>query len=345
MKHTHTGRTILIIILVVIVCVAAVAGYLWYRITKSASYNIDGEGEVSLYVYPDDEWSDVEDRIAQHSSVRHSGDLRMVGQRGSAPRPGHYIVRPDETTLDLYRTISRGLQAPVRLSFTTTRDVERLWGHLADQLLTDSTSIARAMTDSLLLDSLGIPSGSIAYYLIPDTYEVYWTEPAEEIVKRMARESRAFWSKERLAKAEQVGLTQFEVITLASIINEESAKADEYPIIAGLYLNRLHQGIPLQSDPTVLFAIGDRSIRRVLHKHLSVDSPYNTYLHTGLPPGPIRIPSAAAINAVLNPREHNYIYMCAKEDFSGYHNYAATYTEHLRNARAYAAALDRRGIH
>jgi UPF0755 protein len=345
MKHKHTGRTILIILLVVIVCVAAVAGYLWYRITRSASYNVDGESEVNLYVYPDDDWHTVGDRIAQRTAVRHGSDLALLGRRGSSPRPGHYLVRPDETTLDLYRTISRGLQTPVRLSFTTTRDVERLWGRLADQLLADSASIARAMTDSVLLDSLGIPGGAIAYYLIPDTYEVYWTEPAEEIVARMARESRAFWSRERLAKAEQVGLTPLEVITLASIINEESAKADEYPVIAGLYLNRLHRGIPLQSDPTVLYAIGDRSIRRVLHKHLRVDSPYNTYLHAGLPPGPIRIPSSSAIDAVLSPREHDYIYRCAKEDFSGYHNFASTYTEHLRNARAYAAALDRRGIH
>lgn len=345
MKQISQSKAILIGLLALVLCLLALLLYGWYRVTRMPSYNVGGAKPMSLYVYPYDDWQTVSERVGEHTEVRNSRDLALLGRVGSTTRPGHYLVRPDATTLDLYRVVSRGAQTPVRLSFNTTRDVDRLWGHLASQLMTDSLSIAQAMTDSLLLDSLGVNDRTLAYHLIPNTYEVYWTESAKDIVARLASESKAFWSEQRLALADTVGLTPREAVTLASIINEESAKSDEYPIIAGLYLNRLRQGIPLQSDPTVLFAIGDRSIRRVLHKHLEVDSPYNTYLHKGLPPGPIRIPSSSAIDAVLSPAEHDYIYMCAREDFSGYHRFAATYSEHMRNARAYAAALDERNIH
>lgn len=345
MKEISQSKAILIGLLVLVLCLLALLLYGWYRVTRMASYNVGGEEPVSLYVYPYDDWQTVSERVGEQADVRHPRDLALVGRIGSMTRPGHYLVAPDATTLDLYRVVSRGAQTPVRLSFNTTRDISRLWGHLASQLMTDSLSIARAMTDSLLLDSLGVNDSTLAYHLIPNTYEVYWTEPAEDIVARLARESRTFWSERRMAKADTLGMTPMEVVTLASIINEESAKSDEYPIIAGLYLNRLRRGIPLQSDPTVLFAIGDRSIRRVLHKHLEVDSPYNTYRQKGLPPGPIRIPSSSAIDAVLSPARHDYIYMCAREDFSGYHRFATTYSEHMRNARAYAAALDARNIH
>ncbi len=328
-----------------VVCLLVATLWTGYRVTKMPSYNCGGSAPVSIYIYPGDDWSAVSGRIPEGVSVRNGRDLSAVGLLGGEPRPGHYLIRPDETTLGLYRILSRGLQAPVRITFTTTREVGQLWKRLSDQLLCDSAAIAEAMTDRTLLDSLGVEDSTLAYYLIPDTYEVYWTESARAITARLARESKAFWSDKRRSQAEELGMTPREVITLASIINEESAKSDEYRTIAGLYLNRLHRGMALQSDPTVLFALGDRSIRRVLHKHLKVDSPYNTYLHLGLPPGPIRIPSASAIDAVLCAEQHDYIYMCAKEDFSGRHNFAASYSEHMRNARAYASALNECNIH
>ena len=328
-----------------VVCLLVAALWTGYRVTKMPSYNCGGSAPVSIYIYPGDDWSAVSGRIPEGVSVRNVRDLPMMGRLGGDPRPGHYLLTPDETTLGLYRLLSRGLQVPVRITFTSTREVGQLWRRLSDQLLCDSVAIAEAMSDRSLLDSLGVEDSTLAYYLIPDTYEVYWTESARAITARLARESKTFWNEKRHSRAAELGMTPREVITLASIINEESAKSDEYRTIAGLYLNRLHRGMPLQSDPTVLFAIGDRSIRRVLHKHLEVDSPYNTYLHTGLPPGPIRIPSASAIDAVLSAEQHDYIYMCAKEDFSGRHSFAATYSEHLRNARAYASALNERNIH
>ena len=345
MNHSKVSKQVWIWITVLIICILVALSWCYYRITGKASYNVDGDAPISLYVYPGDDWGAVASKLAETASVRHKKDLALIGLLGDKPRAGHYLVSPDETTMGLYRMVARGLQAPVRITFTTTREVGQLWRRLSDQLMCDSTDIASAMTDRDLLDSLDVRDSTLAFHLIPNTYEVYWTDSARSIVRRLARESKAFWSEERLAKASALEMTPMEVTTLASIINEESAKRDEYPVIAGLYLNRLKQGIPLQSDPTVLFAIGDRSIRRVLHKHLEVESPYNTYLYKGLPPGPIRIPSADAIDAVLSPAKHDYIYMCAKEDFSGYHNFAASYSEHMRNARAYATALNERNIH
>lgn len=345
MNQSKVSKRVWMWITILIICILAALSWCFYRVTGMTSYNMDGDAPVSLYVYPGDDWGTVASNLVETTSVRHKRDLALVGSLGDEPRAGHYQVRPNETTLGLYRMVSRGLQSPVRITFSTTREVGQLWRRLSDQLMCDSAAIATAMTDRALLDSLDIRDSTLAFHLIPNTYEVYWTDSARSIVRRLARESKAFWSEERLAKASALEMTPMEVTTLASIINEESAKRDEYPVIAGLYLNRLKQGIPLQSDPTVLFAIGDRSIRRVLHKHLEVESPYNTYLYKGLPPGPIRIPSADAIDAVLSPAKHGYIYMCAKEDFSGYHNFAASYSEHMRNARAYATALNERNIH
>jgi UPF0755 protein len=179
---------------------------------------------------------------------------------------------------------------------------------------------------------------------IPNTYEVYWNTPAEKLIERMKREYDVFWNNDRRRKAENIRLTPIEVSILASIVEEETAAPDEYPIVAGLYLNRLYKGMMLQADPTVKFAVGDFSLRRILNRHLEVDSPYNTYMYAGLPPGPIRIPSPKSIDAVLNHTVHNYLYMCAKEDFSGRHNFAVTLKEHNKNAEKYRAELNRRGI-
>ena len=177
--------------------------------------------------------------------------------------------------------------------------------------------------------------------LLPDTYDVYWNISAESLLDRMEREYNRYWNDERLEKAHKAGLSPIEVATLASIVEEETNIADEMPIIAGLYINRLRKRIPLQADPTIKFAIGDFGVKRILKKHLRIDSPYNTYKHYGLPPGPIRIASKQAIDAVLNYRKSNYIYMCAKDDLSGRHNFAATLAEHNRNARKYHKALNK----
>ena len=200
------------------------------------------------------------------------------------------------------------------------------------------------LNDSVYCDSLGFTPETINALFIPNTYEIYWNISADKFIRRMKREYDAFWTPERLKKAEEIGLTPVEASILASIVEEETAASDEYPIVAGLYINRLHAGIPLQADPTVKFAVGDFSLQRILFEHLEIDSPYNTYINTGLPPGPIRIPSKKGIDSVLNYTKHNYIYMCAKEDFSGTHNFASNYADHMANARKYWKALNERKI-
>ena len=200
------------------------------------------------------------------------------------------------------------------------------------------------LTDTTFLLETGLNANNVSCLFIPNTYEFYWNTSAKEFVDRMQKEYNKFWNKERLKKSAAIGLTKFEVSALASIVEIESYKKDERPIIAQLYLNRLKKRMKLQSDPTIIFAIGDFTIRRVLTKDLKIKSPFNTYLHKGLPPGPICIPSVNAIDAVLNATKNNYLFMCAKEDFSGYHNFAKTSREHSKNARKYRRALNKRKI-
>ena len=215
---------------------------------------------------------------------------------------------------------------------------------VSHQLMTDSSNLARLLMDSTYCAQIGYSTETLPCLFIPNTYEVYWTMTPEAFVKRMQKEHDRFWNKERKAKAQSIGLTPEEVVTLASIVEEETANNAEKPMVAGLYMNRLHAEMPLQADPTVKFALQDFGLRRILHAHLETESPYNTYKHTGLPPGPIRIPSIQGIESVLNYTRHDYLYMCAKEDFSGTHNFAATFTQHLANARKYQQELNRRKI-
>ena len=260
------------------------------------------------------------------------------------PRTGRYHVYPEMTCLQLFRLLRNGTQEPMNLVVPTARTMDRLASVLSQSLMIDSAEIAMALTDSFYLANLGYTTATVPALFIPNTYEVYWDISADKLIERMERENKRFWTTEREAKAKACGLTHEEVATLASIVDEETANDAEKPTIAGLYLNRLRKGMLLQADPTVKFAVGDFTLRRILGKHLKVESPYNTYLVEGLPPGPIRIPSIAGLEAVLNYKKHDYLYMCAKENFSGTHNFAKTLSEHQKNARRYIQALNARGI-
>ena len=259
-------------------------------------------------------------------------------------RSGRYEIAPYDGALAVIRRMRNGMQAPVHLTIQTVRTIDRLAGALAGKLMTDSTDLYVTLTDSALCAKYGYTPETIMCMFIPNTYDVYWNITPEKLLDKMDKESKRFWNEDRMAKAKSLGLSPTEVITMASIIDEETAVDSEKPMIAGMYYNRLKADMPLQADPTIKFAIGDFSIKRIYNNMLSVKSPYNTYRNTGLPPGPIRMASVAAIDAVLNRVKHNYFYMCAKEDFSGTHNFAVTYNEHLANAAKYTKALNNKGI-
>ena len=265
-------------------------------------------------------------------------------------RTGRYEVSPQHTMLNLIRDIRNHHEKPIMLVVPSTRTMDAMAGKLANQLMLDSASIEQYLKDEGNIKALGYTKETLPGLFIPNTYEVYWDVSIHKLMERMQKENAAFWNEERMNKLQEVSqyageeMTKEKVITLASIVDSETADDGEKPTIAALYMNRMRKPMALQSDPTVIFAVGDFSIRRVLHEHLKVESPYNTYRNLGLPPGPIRVPSIAGIDAVLNHDKNDYIYMCAKEDFSGTHNYAVSYGEHLRNAARYTKALNERGI-
>lgn len=257
---------------------------------------------------------------------------------------GRYEVRNDMGMQEYVRNLRTGNQKPLMMVVPSVRTIEDLCGRVTRNIMLDSAKLSIALNDTSFCYSLGYRKETLYALFIPNTYEVYWDMSLDDFCQRMIKENKAFWNKERTKKAEEIGMSKEEVVTLASIVDSETANNGEKPRVAGLYMNRLRKGMLLQSDPTVIFATGDFSIRRVLKTHLQIESPYNTYKHKGLPPGPIRIASIAGIDAVLNHEKHNYLYMCAKEDFSGTHNFATNYNEHLKNARKYTRALTARGI-
>lgn len=304
------------------------------------------EKNTYLYIDADDNTDSICHKLTtqlQASSLKGFKLLTTVG--GLNPiHPGAYRFSQSDNCLTVYRRLKSGAQTPVNLTLPSVRTVGKLLKTVSHQLMTDSSNLARLLMDSTYCAQIGYSTETLPCLFIPNTYEVYWTMTPEAFVKRMQKEHDRFWNEERKAKAQSIGLTPEEVATLASIVEEETANNAEKPMVAGLYMNRLHAEMPLQADPTVKFALQDFGLRRILHAHLETESPYNTYKHTGLPPGPIRIPSIQGIESVLNYTRHDYLYMCAKEDFSGTHNFAATFTQHLANARKYQQELNRRKI-
>ncbi|MDL2213726.1 endolytic transglycosylase MltG [Bacteroides sp. OttesenSCG-928-D19] len=259
-------------------------------------------------------------------------------------RTGRYAIYPGDNARKLFNRLSGGLQTPVNVTVPSIRTWDKMARAIANQLMIDSTEIATRLYNLQYISKLGYTPESLYSLFIPNTYEVYWNISVDDFMNRIQREHEKFWDKGRRAKADSLGLTIEQICTVASIVDEETNDSAEKPTVAGLYLNRVRRGMPLQADPTVKFALGNFEIRRVTLKDLETDSPYNTYKYAGLPPGPIRIPSIRAIDSVLSPHKHNYLYMCAKEDFSGSHNFATTLAEHTRNARKYQQALNQRKI-
>ena len=337
-------KNILKIVLAVGAALAVVAGVLawrWYNDNKRPNF----KHEAVIYVYPGDDAGEVMKTIADSAGVlRMSSLVRAFEDKKVSEyiQPGRYVVKPSSSSVYVARMLNNGWQSPTRLVLSGTMrrkgDIAR---KIANQMMVDSAEVAAALNDDALLSEFGFNSVNVFSLFIPDTYEMYWTASVRDILQKQKDAYDAFWTPENVAKAQKLGLTKEQVSILASIVKGETNYEPEMPAVAGVYLNRLRIGMLLQADPTVAYCF-DYEPNRILLRHLQVDSPYNTYKYAGLPPGPIAVPTKACLNAVLNPDPHNYIYFCANADFSGTHAFASTLAEHMRNARAFQAELNRR---
>ena len=307
------------------------------------------KADTTQYIYIDtnDTPDSVIAKIQPFSSMIGRTTLNMLIRHSSYDkdvRTGRYAIEPGDGAISVFRRLKNGHQTSMNLVIPEVRTMDRLASVLSRKLMLDSATIAEALTSEETCRKMGYDTCTIAAMFVPNTYDVYWNMSIDDLLERMQKEHDRFWQGDREAKAARIQLTPNEVATIASIIDEETANNAEKPMIAGMYLNRLKAGMPLQADPTIKFALKDFELKRIYHKLLDIDSPYNTYRYEGLPPGPIKIASIKGIDAVLNHVEHEYLYMCAKEDFSGSHNFAKNYQEHLKNAAKYAKALNERGI-
>ncbi|GHU58411.1 aminodeoxychorismate lyase [Bacteroidia bacterium] len=346
-KQNKLKRSIRVIlwIVVILVIIGARVGYWGYN----RLYAPDFKNEKTVYVYVDRDlnYDDLCCQLTDSAHCARIDDFKALAKVLKYPdnlKIGRYAVEPGMSHLALLNKLRRGQQTVTRITFNNIRLVDNLAERLDEQLMIDKDEILHYLNDPEYCRSLGFNTETIGALFIPNTYEMYWNVSAESLIQRMKREYEAFWTDERKQKAKAIDLTPVEVSTLASIVEEESAATEEYSVIAGLYLNRIWKGMPLEADPTLKFAVGNFAIKRVLNWHKEVDSPYNTYMYAGLPPGPIRTPSIKGLDAVLNYMPHKYLFMCAKEDFSGRHNFAVTLAEHNRNAARYHAELNRRRI-
>lgn len=336
-------KKILYFFIAFIIIAIALLGY-GYSVINTG-FNIDK----TRYVYIDEskDYNKLLQQLKDSAKVANLSNFEMLasimGYKDNL-KTGRYAVTPEMNILELLQDLRSGHQSPVNLKFNNIRTKEELAKRISEQLMISNESLLAELNNPEKCQSFGFSIETIVAMFIPNTYQFYWDISLDNFLSRMKKEYTKFWNKDREAKAKAINLSPIEVSTLASIVEEECTYTDEYPMVAGLYLNRLRIGQNLQADPTVKFAVGDFSLRRILNKHLEIDSPYNTYKYEGLPPGPIRIPSIKGIDAVLNASNHKYLYMCAKEDFSGRHNFAETFSEHQRNALLYRNELNRRGI-
>ena len=314
--------------------------------------NIDNHSskkEHIFYIHTGDTYSKVLKSLKDQHIIKDMESFKLVSSKlkyEESIKPGRYLIDNNTGNLQLVRKLRAGAQDPVKITFNNIQNKEQLAKRIAAQIEATETELLMEFNNQHFLDSLQLTEDNFPTIFLANTYEFYWNTSSKQFISRMLKEYNKFWTEKRKAKAQAIGLTPTEVIILASIVQKESTKYDEYPIISGVYLNRLKIGMPLQADPTVLHALKKLGIsRRVLHADLKIQSPYNTYINKGLPPGPICLPELKSIDETLNAEEHNYLYFCAREDFSGYSNFAESWEQHLENARKYQKALNERNIH
>lgn len=345
MKKNKKSLHIAGIVLLCVMLSAAAAGIVaWHWVFSPVGKNDQVQ---YVYIKPRTTYEEFVQELNHEVGMRHPRVFRSIARYkhfAERMRPGRYAVTPGTHASELMNAIMVGRQEPIKLTIHNIRTQEELVRLLHNRLMPDSTAFASILADSAVCAGAGMTPETMRCLFLPDTYHVLWTVTPQELITMMKRYYDAYWTAERRAQADSIGLTPVQVATVASIVEEESGQKDEHARIAGLYINRLHKGMKLQADPTVKFALGDFTIRRILHEHLQVASPYNTYHVTGLPPAPIRLALKSTMEHVLHYEHHDYLYMCAKEDFSGHHNFAADYATHKANARRYQQALNERNI-
>jgi len=315
----------------------------YYNLT-TPNVTLQGKSSAYLYIPTHSDFESVKYTLVRQNYLHNLKSFDWASNRmqyGKHIMPGKYRVYDGMSNRQLIQILRSGIQEPVKLILTGARNEKDLAGKVGHLLEPDSAKFMRLFHDSSFLLQFGVKPATVLTLFIPDTYEFYWNTSAASFIKRMVRERQRFWHGRRLKTCDSIGFSNTEVYILASIIEKETVRSDEKPVIAGVYINRIKRHIPLQADPTIIFAWNDYRIKRVLNNHLKINSPFNTYKYAGLPPGPICIPSISSIDAVLRYQRHRFLYFCANEDFSGYHRFSSTLAEHNRNARKYQEALDK----
>lgn len=334
-------------LVIVLVLLIGLVGIYLYRRAYRHNLDLHGSSSAILLIPTGAGFDAVKDSLLAHGYLRNPGSFEWTAKRKGYDRqvrPGRYRLKEGMTNSALVDLLRSGAQEPVRLFFRHARTPAELAGKVSGYIEADSLAILNLMRDQDFLRAFGVTPVTVFTILIPNTYEFFWNTSAQGFMTRMYKESEKFWEGARSEAAGEIGLSRTQVVTLASIVEKETYMNAEKAAIAGVYMNRLRLGMMLQADPTLIYAWNDYTIKRVLDRHKTINSPFNTYVHPGIPPGPICLPSVASIDAVLHYEKHDYLYFCAKEDFSGYHNFASTLAAHNRNAARYQQALSRSNI-
>jgi UPF0755 protein len=336
-------RKILIAGILVFTILLSSFTFYFYQVIYAPNFLVDKESRY-LYIPTGSTFEDVQKVIYDQQFVNEPVSFGMLAKfmkYDKLVKPGRYLIEKNAKNIEVIRKLRVGEQEPVRITFNNARLFSDVAAKLTVKLELDSLTFLTELERKAIAEKYGFDKESFRCMFIPNTYEVYWDVTSEALIERMHNEYEKFWTDERMRKADSLGLDASQVTILASIVQAEVSQNEELPVVAGLYLNRLRKNMFLQADPTLVYGIGDFSIRRVLNVHKEIDSPYNTYRNLGLPPGPINFPSIKSVDAVLNYERHKYLYMCAKEDFSGYHNFSTNLREHNINAHKYQRALNK----
>jgi UPF0755 protein len=348
-KKSSFLKKIIISILLILLLVGGIGGYLAYKSLYQPNVNLGDKKSTIIYVPTGSTFEDVVRILNENNILKSRTSFEWLAEKKkykNSVKPGKYRILAKMSNNALINLLRAGIQEPVEINFNGLHTIDQLMNRVGRRIEADSSALLKAAHDNEFLSKYGFNSDNVQTLFIPDTYEFFWNTSVDQFFDRMAKEYRSFWTADRKKKAKSIGYSQTEISILASIVQgEQCCDNEEKKTIAGLYINRLKQDMPLQSDPTVIFAIGDFDIQRVSTEQTRFQSPFNTYMNKGLPPGPIGFVQKSSIDAVLNYQNSDYIYMCAKEDLSGKHYFAKTYDQHCIYAKRYRDSLNKKGIH